>query len=148
MMKLVATALGALLCFVGIIGFFSHSVLGMILTPFHDILLIVVGAVSLFFGMRGTEFQARYVCQTLGVVFTLLGVVGFIVGPGMVTLDGITYRDSNLLKLPGLMLGTADSVFNLLVGIVGLVAGFFPRQKEIEIDMAATQAKQKVVSKS
>ncbi len=147
MMKLVATVLGATLWFVGIIGIFSHTVLGMILTPVHDIVLIVAGVISMYFGLRGTEFQARYCCRIIGAIFTILGIIGFIVGPGIVTLDGLSYRDSNLLRLPGILLGTADSVFNLIVGIVGLVAGFFPREKEIQIDMKAEQAKQKALSK-
>lgn len=150
MMKTITTALGALLCLVGLVGFFSHHAMGMILTPFHDVLLVIAGAVALYYGLRGTEFQARYCCRVLGVVFALLGVVGFIVGPGMAVVDGVSFRDSNLLRLiPNqLMLGTADSVFNLIVGVIGCIAGFFPREKEIQIDMAATDAKQKVGTKS
>jgi tetratricopeptide (TPR) repeat protein len=39
----------------------------MVLNPLHDVLLLVAGAAALYFGIRGTEFQARYTCRTLGI---------------------------------------------------------------------------------
>jgi hypothetical protein len=75
-----------------------------------------------------------------------LALCGFIAGPGTATATGVAQRANDLLPLlrGSLEFTTADSVANAIFGLIGLVAGFFPREKEIEIDMAAQKAKQKV----
>jgi hypothetical protein len=148
MMKTVTNLLGALLCLTALVGFFSHEFMNMVLNPLHCTILLVLGAVSLYFGIRGTEFQARYVCRTLGVLFTVLGIATLMAGPGIATAGNVNIESSNVLKLipDHLEYSTADGVRNLIVGIVGLIAGFFPRQKEIEVDMKAQEAKQKMAS--
>lgn len=146
MMKLITNVLGVMLCALGLVGFFNHGLLGMNLNPLHDVLLLLAGAVALYFGIRGTEFEARYCCRALGVLFALTGVLGFLAGPGTVTIAELAGRDaSSLLKLiPGhLELTNVDSFFNMVVGVIGLVAGFFPREAEIKIDVAAQDAARK-----
>ena len=146
MMKTITNVLGAVLCLTAVIGFFNNDFMGFALSPLHNVILLVAGVAALYFGIRGTEFQARYTCRTLGVLFTLLGAVTFLGDPGTATAGGVNIKANDVLKiLPGtLEYTTADGIRNLIVGIVGLIAGFFPREKEIQIDMAA---KEKVASR-
>jgi hypothetical protein len=149
MMKTVSKALGVLLCLVAVIGFLNNGAMGMNLNPLHDVLLLIAGGAALYFGFAGTEFQARGCCRVLGVVFALVGLIGIFSGGGMVTISDLAGRhESHLIRLlPGhLEMGTMDSILNLVVGVISLIAGFIPRQTEIEVDMAAQKAKQKVSS--
>lgn len=141
MMKTITNVIGALLCLTAIVGFFNHSFMNADLSPMHDVMLLILGAVALYFGIRGTEFQARYTCRALGVLFTLLGIITLFSGAGTATAGGVDIAAKHVLKLiPGhLEYTSADGVRDLIVGIVGLIAGFFPREKEIQIDMAARE---------
>lgn len=146
MMKLITNILAVVLCALAIVGLFNNGAFGMNLNPLHDVMLLVAGAAALYFGIRGTEFEARYCCRALGAIFALAGVVGLLAGPGAVTITSLIGREStHLLKLiPGhLEFSTYDTVFNLVIGAMGLVAGFFPRETEIAIDVAAQDAARK-----
>ncbi len=91
----------------------------------------------MYFGTQGTEFQARDTCKTLGIVFGAVGLATFFAEPGVATAQGLELRSDDVLKLlPGhIELTTADGLRDLAIGIVGVMAGFFPRQQEIELDM-------------
>ena len=143
MMKTITTILGAVLCLTALIGFFDQDFMRMALNPLHDAFLLAIGAISLYFGLQGTEFQARGMCKTLGILFGLLGAATLCAGAGTATVGGVEIEAGHVLKLiPGhLEYTTADGVRDLVVGLVGLLAGFFPREKEIAIDMAADEAR-------
>jgi hypothetical protein len=148
MMKLATTILGALILGTALIGFMNHEFMSMALNNMHNIFLLIVGAVSLYFGIRGTEYQARNMNRVLGVMFTLLGAATLMAGPGHTTIDGVNIVADHVLKLitGQLEYTTADGVRDLSVGLVGLVTGFMPREKEIEVDMKAAETQQKVGS--
>lgn len=145
MMKIITNILGAVLCLTALIGFFNNDFMKMDLSPLHCGFLLVMGAISLYFGTQGTEFQARNMCRTLGIMFALLGGITFFGNPGHATAGGVDIASDNVLKIiPGqLEYTTADGVRNLLLGLVGLIAGFFPREQEIEIDTKLDQARLK-----
>lgn len=149
MMNLSANILGVVLCLTGLIGFFSNEFLGMALNPIHSSILVLIGAVSLWFGVQGTEFQARNMCRTLGFVFGILGLANLFAGPGVATAGGLNITTDNLLKLiPGqLELTTADGIRNVIVGFVGLVVGFFPREKEIEVNTKFQERQRQMAGK-
>ncbi len=142
MMKVITTVLGAVLGLTALIGFGVHNFLGMDLNPLHNAFLLLMGVITLYFSLGGTEFQARYMARVLGVLFTLLGLITLFSGAGTATAGGVNIFAHHVWKLiPGhLEYTTADGVRDLAVGIVGLIAGFFPRQKEIEIDMGSQAA--------
>jgi hypothetical protein len=146
MIKTITTVLGALLCLTALIGFVDNDFMRMALNPLHDSFLLLMGAISLYFGIRGTEFQARNMCRVLGVMFGLLGLMTLLAPPGVAVPGEVSIQSDHVLKLipDALEYTTADGVRDLLTGIVGLIAGFFPREKEIEIDMAADRAREKV----
>ena len=143
MMKTITTVLGVVLVLTALIGFFDHSFMRMDLNVAHDLMLLVIGAVTLYFGISGTEFQARYTARTIGVIFAVLGVLTLFAGKGTATAGGVSILADHVMKLiPNhLEYTTADGVRDLIVGVVGLIAGFLPRETEIAIDMKATQEK-------
>jgi hypothetical protein len=145
MMKTITNVLSAALVLLAIIGFVNHGAFGMNLNIMHDVILLIAGGIGLYFGIRGTEFQARYFNRAIGVIFAIAGIIGLFSHAGSVTIADLAGRESqHLFKLlpHHLEFGMPDTITNLIVGIVALIAGFFPREKEIEIDMAASKAKQ------
>ncbi len=81
MAKTVATIMGVVFILAGLVGFISNDLLGFHLSFFHNAAVhIVSGAVSLYFGLRGTLRGARLFCLVFGIVYALIGVVGFLPG--------------------------------------------------------------------
>ena len=116
MAKRICTIAGVVFILVGLAGFAIPDLLGTHLSLVHNIIHLVSGAISLYLGLKGTESAARTFCRVFGIVYLLLGVVGFLLGTG---------PDRMFTVLPGqLELGTMDHVVHVLLGIVFLVGGF------------------------
>lgn len=129
MAKTVATVIGVLFLLVGLAGFVLPGPVGFHLSPAHNLIHIVSGAASLYFGLKGTLATARLFCIAFGAVYGLLGLLGFLAGsPGMPTMPDME-RDARLLSfIPGtLEFGTSDHTFHVLLGVVYLAAGFLTR---------------------
>ena len=109
MAKTIASLVGVVFILVGIVGFLQPHLLGAHLGTVHNVIHLVSGALSLYFGTKGTLGQARMFCIVFGLVYGLLGVVGFVVGE---------------LHLPGLMLGKSDHVIHVLISVLYLIGGF------------------------
>jgi Domain of unknown function (DUF4383)/Short repeat of unknown function (DUF308) len=114
MAKTVATLLGVVFIVVGIVGFFSPDLMHAHLTKIHNIVHLVSGAVSLYFGTKGTLASARSFCIVFGLVYGLLGVVGYFVGT------------DHILKLsdPHFVLGPIDHYIHIAIGVLYLIGGF------------------------
>jgi hypothetical protein len=126
MAKTIATLVGAVFILVGIVGFLAPTLLGAHLSTIHNIIHLVSGAASLYIGMKGTLAQARTFCLVFGIVYGLLGVVGFIVGTGadrMLNIDAI-----------GLMLGTVDHIIHILVGALYLFGALSTKAGAVTAD--------------
>jgi len=85
--------------------------------------------------MKGTLAQARLFCIVFGIVYGLLGVVGFLAGtPGMPSVPHMA-EDAHLLKLlPGtLELGTMDHYIHILLGVIYLIAGFLTKARATDV---------------
>jgi hypothetical protein len=115
MAKTVATVVGVVFIIVGIVGFLSPSLLGAHLTKLHNVVHLVSGAVSVYFGTKGTLASARSFCIAFGLVYGLLGVVGYLVGSPnhMLTLWGEHFR-----------LGPIDHYIHIAIGVLYLLGGF------------------------
>jgi hypothetical protein len=75
--------IGAVLLVVGLAGFAKPDLLGMHLTPIHNVIHVLSGAIALYVGAaRGGE-GARSLLFAFGLVYALLGVLG-ILAPGLV----------------------------------------------------------------
>jgi asparagine N-glycosylation enzyme membrane subunit Stt3 len=131
MAKTVATLLGVLFILVGLIGFVAPGFLGTHLSLAHNLVHLISGAVSLYFGLKGTLAAARLFCIVFGLVYGLLGLCGFLLGgAGQHTIPGITHgTDSRLLTvIPGsLEFATMDHVVHLLLAVIYLIGGFMTR---------------------
>ncbi len=114
--RLYATAAGALLILLGIVGFFYGSSFGSPGTLDHtlgalrtngwlNLLWVVIGALGLL--LAGTASRAY--ALTVGFLFTLLGAWGLVLEPG----------GSILGFLPA---AGANEAFQLTLGLLGLLA--------------------------
>jgi len=114
MAKTVATLVGVVFILVGIVGFIEPNLLGAHLGKAHNGIHLVSGAVSLYFGTKGSLGAARQFCIIFGLVYGLLGVVGYFVGTG----------PHHMLELPKLILGTRDHIIHIAIGLLYLIGGF------------------------
>ncbi|HEX8618714.1 MAG TPA: DUF4383 domain-containing protein [Thermoanaerobaculia bacterium] len=80
MAKRISTIMGLGFLLVGIIGFIAPSMLGMHLSVTHNVIHLVTGAASLYFGLKASLGAAKTFCIAFGLVYLLLGVAGFVAG--------------------------------------------------------------------
>ena len=114
MAKTVAKLLGVILLLVGILGF-THVLdpLGAHLSPAHNLVHIVSGVISLYFGFAGSLSGAKGFCTIFGLVYLLLGIVGLAKGN---------------LDIGPLMLGKVDHGIHLIVGALFLAGGLLTKK--------------------
>jgi Domain of unknown function (DUF4383) len=149
MIRTVSNVLGVVFILLGLIGFVSHSFLGMHLNTTHNLINLITGGLSLYFGMRGTDQGVRDWCRTIGIIYGFFGVLGLLFGPGAFTLRGLAGETTNHLfkVIPGhLEFGTNDDVVHLILGVVYMIAGFVPRQVERRVDETVDTTKERLQS--
>jgi hypothetical protein len=106
---------GVLLLMLGLMGFAATGFMGMHLSLLHIVMLLLSGALAIYFGLKGSLVAGRSFCLVLGAVYGLLGLVGFLAGG----------KDYTFTIIPGaLVLGMMDHVFNLILGTVFLSVGW------------------------
>ena len=114
MAKTVCKILGVVFVLVGVVGFVAPTLLGAHLTPVHNLVHIVSGAIALYFGFAGSPSAAKGFCLIFGIVYFLLGVAGWFLGTGPEHMFSIGTL---------LMLGKMDHIIHILLGIVFLIGG-------------------------
>ena len=119
MAKTICTLLGVVFLLVGIVGFFSPNLMGTHLTTTHNLVHIISGLLSLYFGLAGSLSGARGFALAFGAIYLLLGICGFILGTG----------DDRMLSINALnlMLGTRDHAVHILLGVVFLIGALATR---------------------
>ncbi len=132
MAKTIATVLGVAFLVVGVLGFIAPGLAGFHLSLAHNLVHIISGALALYFGLKGTLAAARLFCIVFGIVYGLLGVVGYALGTDRPhTLPGVTHggTDSNLLQVIAgqLELASMDHGLHVLLGLVFLVGGLLTK---------------------
>ena len=120
MAKTVCKILGVVFLLVGLVGFASPHLLNAHLSPVHNIIHIVSGAIALYFGFAGTLSGAKAFSLVFGVVYLALGILGMALGTG----------DDRMWRLaPGsLELGQADHGIHILLGVIFLAGGLFTKK--------------------
>ena len=114
MAKTIAKILGVVLLLVGVLGF-THLLdsLGAHLSPIHNLIHIISGVISLYFGLAGSFGGAKAFCTIFGLVYLGLGIIGLVMG--------------NLMIGP-LMLGKVDHGIHLIVGAAYLFGGLLSKK--------------------
>jgi hypothetical protein len=114
--RLYATVVGGVLVIAGILGFFYSAsfgspgdvddVLGILsVNAWHNIFHIVTGAI----GLLVAGYAAREYALSLGVIYIVLTIWGFIIGGG----------ESILGFIP---INTEDNILHLILGVLGIGA--------------------------
>src|SRR5260370_4848980 len=116
MAKTVCKLLGVIFVIVGIAGFVAPTLLGEHLSPVHNLVHVVSGAIALYFGFAGSAGAARGFCVLFGIVYLLLGICGWFLGTGPDHMFNIgTF----------LMLGKVDHIIHILLASIFLPAAPF-----------------------
>ena len=106
---------GACLVVLGLLGFAAPGFMGMHLSALHNVVLLLSGTVSIYFGLKVTPAAARTFCIWFGALYGLLGLAGFVAGG----------QDYALTIIPGaLVLGTMDHLVHLILGAIFLSVGW------------------------
>ncbi|MGH8903811.1 MAG: DUF4383 domain-containing protein [Egibacteraceae bacterium] len=81
MIKLFAKVVGVVLLLLGVVGLFTGGhLLGLVnVDGVEDAIHLVTGALFAYVGFAGTQALARTVVLVLGVIYVLVGIVGFFV---------------------------------------------------------------------
>jgi hypothetical protein len=121
MAKTLCKIFGVVFVLVGIAGFLRGDLLGAHLTPVHNIVHLLTGAFALYFGFAASDSAARSFCQIFGVIYLLLGVVGFI-RPDVIAMviQAHPAEGANL---------AADNMIHIALGAVFLIVGLLPAPK-------------------
>ena len=118
MAKTLSTVLGIIFLVVGLLGFAAPNLMGMHLSVAHNVVHLVSGALALYFGTKGTYDSARAFCIIFGIIYGLLGLIGFVAG-------GADYM---LTVIPDqLVLGKMDHIIHVILGILFIIGGLSPR---------------------
>jgi hypothetical protein len=120
MAKTVCKILGVVFLLVGVVGFVAPTLLGMHLTPAHNVIHIVSGALALYFGFAGTLAGAKTFSLAFGVVYLALGILGMALGTGNDRLWSLVPETIHF--------GQADHGVHILLGIVFLAGGLFTKR--------------------
>lgn len=108
MAKTYCQVVGIVLLALGVIGFMTSSLLGAPTTTVHNLIHLISGAVLAYFAFTGGPVKMG--AQVFGVIYTIVGVLGFISAG---TLAGLGVPTNMLYNL-----------IHLVVGVAGLYVGF------------------------
>ena len=118
MAKTVCKILGVVFLIVGVAGFVVPNLLGAHLTPAHNLVHLLSGAIAVYLGFAGSLSGAKTFCLVFGLIYLALGLLGLVLG---------TPPDRIWNVLGILHLGTVDHGIHLILGAVFLVGGFFTK---------------------
>jgi len=121
---------------IGFSGFIFNNLLGAHLTLTHNLIHLVSGIASLYFGLKGSPSAARLFCFGFGVVYLGLAVIGYWFGYA----HGATYlpdaavdhavNDNMFRMIPGVFeLGTMDHIIHIIIGAVYLFGAVLTRTR-------------------
>ena len=121
MAKTVCKILGVVFLLVGVCGFAAPNLLGAHLTPPHNVVHIVSGAIALYFGFAGTLSAAKIFALVFGVVYLALGILGLVMGTGM----------EKMWTVGPLHLGQMDHLIHVVLGLIFLAGGLFTKNVNV-----------------
>ena len=116
MSRTLCRVLGVVFVLAGVAGFADPNLLGLHLTPAHNVIHILSGLVTLYVGFAGSMDAVRGLGLAFGSAYALLGLLGF-VAPDLV---GGLLGHSEPLDAIAL---APDNVLHVLLGAVFLFVG-------------------------
>jgi len=125
MPRLLFRILGGAFLVAGLAGFLSPTLLGMHLTPVHNVIHILSGALALCVGFLGSRDATRSFTLAFGSVYVLLGILGFVLPSVVATLLGHSGSVNARALAP-------DNVVHLLIGGLFLLAAFVDLPTHVE----------------
>ena len=117
MAKTVCKLLGVVFLLLGVCGFVAPTLIGAHLSPIHNVIHIVSGAIALYLGFAGTLSAAKTFCLIFGVLFLALGVLGLTLG----------HPPDRMWMVGPLHFGQVDHVIHAVLGIILLAGGLFTK---------------------
>lgn len=119
MAKIMATIIGGLLGLLGLVGFTSPGLLGMICSPLHNMLVLAAGAAVVYFAQRGGPAAMFWGTVGIGAVFLLGGAAGFACGgPGTPGFASEPPNERLWVLIPRILeFGKSDHLVHLIFGI-------------------------------
>ena len=117
MAKTVCKILGVVFLLVGLCGFAAPTLLGAHLSPIHNVIHIVSGAIALYLGFAGTLSAAKTFCLVFGVVYLALGVLGLALGQ----------PPDRMWMVGPLHFGQMDHLIHAVLGVIFLAGGLFTK---------------------
>lgn len=117
MAKTVCKILGVVLLIVGVCGFALPNLLGAHLSPIHNGVHIVSGAIALYFGFAGSFSGAKKFSLIFGVIYLALGILGLVLGTGA----------EKMWIVGPLHFGQMDHLIHVVLGLVFLAGGLFTK---------------------
>src|SRR5687768_1447758 len=119
MAKTLCKILGVIFLLVGIAGFAAPTLMGFHLTPAHNLVHLLSGAIALYLGFSGSLSAAKTFCLVFGFVYLGLGIRGTVLG------DPANNRMWNVAGI--LELAMTDHGLHILLGAVFLAGGLFTK---------------------
>lgn len=109
MAKTYAWVVGGVLLLVGVVGFLTTSLMGLVFHPAHNVIHLASGLLGLWAGYKG-DAPSRTFARVFGIVYLLVALLGF----------------AGVHDLGPIMLGLnpAYNLIHLVVGAGGVAAGF------------------------
>ncbi len=112
MAKMYCQWVGIILIVLGVIGLLTGSLLGVDVRGLHTWIHLISGVILAYLGFTGTAVKTG--AQVFGVIYTLVGILGFV---SSATLAGLGVQTNVLYNL-----------IHLVVGVLGLWVGFAAKE--------------------
>lgn len=117
MAKAICKVLGVVFLIVGLLGFIFPHLLGMHLSGIHNIIHLISAALALYFGFVASPSAARAFSLIFGVIYLLLGSLGFITPGPVIEFLQARHAPGGLRSL------AADNIVHLILGAIFIIAG-------------------------
>ena len=130
----ISTGVGILLMLLSFIGIVSPGMLGMHLSPVHNIIHLASGLLGVWSGHTYNPRSSYHYCLSFGVFYGIVGLGGFVFGePGYPTF-GYMKADNYLLRvIPNAFeLGTNDHIFHIMVTTSLLMSALIRKKNKQE----------------
>ncbi|MNJ91043.1 hypothetical protein D3C87_86870 [compost metagenome] len=122
----ICVAMGVFFILVGLAGFVMPELMGAHLSPAHNMIHLVSGILSLWFGTGKSIIAAKNFSRVFGTLYLLLGLAGFVFGGGN--------ADSLIRPIPNILeFGTSDHFIHIAIGAIFLVAAYFTLRRNSKV---------------